>query len=353
MEPVPGPGSCLSFFFQPLRDRHDSFGTRHAVELATVDELAVPRRGRQLRCFAVSTGLGWLDDLYYRKFKLFRKIKIPLVVSGDGHDGAGTVFHEHVVRHPNGNVLTRGRIASVRPGEHSGLLLAAHLTADDIHRRRSTAVFLYIVPLLDCRERLNHRVLGGEHHPCRSEDRVGSCCENSNRVARRNLKLQNRSLGAPDPVGLHQTGRIGPVELLEIFEESRRVLGDREEPLLEKPLVHISVRMPLAKTIDHLLVGQHGLALRTPVHGSRLLHGEPGLEQLEENPLGPLVVRWIDSRELVFPIDHQPHPLQLLAKPFDIPRNELPRVRVHLEGVVFRVDAERVEAEGLEHVESL
>ena len=297
--------------------------------------------------------MGRLDDPYYRKFKLFRKIKIPLVVAGDGHDSTGAVLHEHVVRHPNGNVLARGWIASVRPGEHSCLLLVPHLAADDIHRRRSAAVFLYIVPLLGCRKRLDHRVFGGEHHPRRSENGVGSRCENSNRFALRGLKLQIRPFGAPYPVGLHRARRIGPVERLEIFEESRRVLGDREEPLLEKPLVHIGLRMPLAKTIDHLLVGQHGLALRTPVHGSRLPHGQPGLEQLEENPLGPLVVRWIDSREFVFPIDHQPHALQLLAKPFDIPRNELPRVRVHLEGVVLRVDAERVEAEWLEHVKSL
>jgi hypothetical protein len=49
------------------------------------------------------------------------------------------------------------------------------------------------------------------------------------------------------------------------------------------------------------------------------------------------------------PVDHEPRSLQLAAEVLDVPRNEIGGVDPDLQRVVLRVDAEGVEANGLEH----
>ena len=63
-----------------------------------------------------------------------------------------------------------------------------------------------------------------------------------------------------------------------------------EEALLDRCVA------PLTAAVDHLLVGEHRLVLGTPVHRRALLVREARFEELEKEPLGPLVVRGIGGR---------------------------------------------------------
>src|SRR3954452_19339682 len=95
-----------------------------------------------------------------------------------------------------------------------------------------------------------------------------------------------------------------------MLEQLARVVGDAEEPLLEKSLLDREATA-LAMPGDDLLVCEHGLVVGAPVHRPGLLVRQTALEQLEEDPLRPLVVRGVRRRELVTPIDHQAGALQL------------------------------------------
>ena len=50
----------------------------------------------------------------------------------------------------------------------------------------------------------------------------------------------------------------------------------------------------------------------------------------------------------MIPLEHEPVALQLLAEPGNVVRDEFGGMRIDLERVVLGVDAERVEADGLE-----
>ena len=193
-------------------------------------------------------------------------------------------------------------------------------------------------------------MLGGEHEIRRAEDRVRTRREDDDRrrIALGDRERDLRALGAADPVALGALGGLGPVDPLEVVQQPLGVVGDAEEPLLEQPLLDTRAAA-LTQPVLHLLVGEHRLVVRAPVDRRLLLVGEPLLEQLQEDPLRPLVVARIGRRQLVLPVDHEADATQLAAEVLDVLRDQPHRVPADLQGVVLRVDAEGVEPNGLEH----
>ena len=196
-------------------------------------------------------------------------------------------------------------------------------------------------------------MLGRQHHVRGPENRVRPRREDADRRIRaRHRKLDFRALGFPDPVPLGRLRGVRPIDPIEIGQQTRRVLRDPEKPLLEKSLLDRRTA-PLAGAVHHLLVGQHRFARGTPVDRRLAAIRQTALQQLQENPLGPLVVRRIGGGQLVRPVDHEPNAAQLAPEVLDVARDQLHRVDADLERIVLRVDAERVEPERLEHRVSL
>ena len=110
-----------------------------------------------------------------------------------------------------------------------------------------------------------------------------------------------RAFGAPDPVALHHDDLLGPLgQRVEPLEQLVGVGGDAEEPLLEIARHHHRAAAP-AGAVDHLLVGQHGVVLRTPVDRRAPAVGQAALEHLQEDPLVELVVLGQTGRDLALP----------------------------------------------------
>ena len=153
----------------------------------------------------------------------------------------------------------------------------------------------------------------------------------------------------PDPVRLRLLRDLRPVDRFEVAEEPLREPRDLEEPLGQAPLLDGRLAA-FAEPGDDLLVGEHRQARGAPVDRRLTAFDQPALEELEEHPLRPAVVRRVGGVHRVVPVVHAAEALQLAREVGDVPRDEFVRVGPYLEGVVLRVDAERVEAHGLEHV---
>ena len=311
------------------------------------------------------------DDTHDRQPEYFSKLKIAFVVAGHGHDRARAILHEYVVGDPDGDRLTRGRIDGVRAGEDAGLL-AVDFARDKVLLGGRSPIDPDFLPLLIRDERVDERVLRCEHEVRRAEHRVGTRCEDTDvgcqciQLRRRHHRVETDRRGAShleqildaknnlgavraaDPVSLSGLRTLRPVDPVEIREEALGVRCDSEEPLLEEALLDLRATT-LARAGDHLLVREHGLVVRAPVHGRRPPIRQSALEQLEENPLRPLVILRISGRQLVPPIDHQPRALQLPAEVCDVARNQLARVNTDFECVILRVDAKCVKAHRLEN----
>ena len=121
-----------------------------------------------------------------------------------------------------------------------------------------------------------------------------------------------------DPVLLHQPHFFRPaVERIERIEQLLRVFGDLEHPLAHLALLDQRARAPAA-AVDHLLVGEHGLIDRIPVHLAVLALDQTGAQEIEEHLLLVLVIGRIAGRDLAAPIERQPHRLELLLHRRDV-----------------------------------
>ena len=135
-------------------------------------------------------------------------------------------------------------------------------------------------------------MLGGQHEERRPEQRVGARREDGQLLARSlDAEHDAGAVRAADPVALHRQHPLGPLlEQLHLVEQRVGVVGDLEEPL--RQALRLDLRAAaLAVPVDHLLVGEHGLVVRAPLDGRLLAVGEALLEEAQEQPLRPAVVR--------------------------------------------------------------
>ena len=119
---------------------------------------------------------------------------------------------------------------------------------------------------------------------------------------RRRLRIEReadqQAFGAADPVLLHQPDFFRPaVERLQRVEQVLAVVGDGEEPLRQLALLDRRAGAP-ALAVDHLLVGEHGLVDRVPVHLGGLARDQAGVEEIEEQALLLRVILDVAGGEL-------------------------------------------------------
>ncbi len=109
----------------------------------------------------------------------------------------------------------------------------------------------------------------------------------------------------------------------------------------------------LADTLHDLLVCQHALAARAPVDGHGCLIGQVILEQLEEDPLGPLVVVGVRGVHHPVPVEGIAQHVKLLGEVGDVLLGDDGGMDVVLDGVVLRRQAKGIKADGDQHVVTL
>jgi hypothetical protein len=128
-----------------------------------------------------------------------------------------------------------------------------------------------------------------------------------------------------------------------------RVVGDAQEPLRDLALLDQRAGAPAA-AVDHLLVGQHGLVDRIPVHHRVLAVGQALLQQAHEHALLVHVVVRLAGGELARPVDRVAQRLQLRAHVLDVGVGPLRRRGLVLDRGVLGRQAEGVPAHRLQHV---
>ena len=99
----------------------------------------------------------------------------------------------------------------------------------------------------------------------------------------------------------------------------------------------------LARAINHLLVGEHGLVFGTPLHRRKTSFGKPVFEKFGEEPLRPLVVARVAGKHFFAPVERRAHRGELFAHARDVFIRPLLRVHAVLNGRVLGGKTECVE----------
>src|SRR5438094_1284805 len=217
-----------------------------------------------------------------------------------------------------------------------------------------------------------------EHQECTAVSRVGSRSENANFGPAITdpgySKIDLRAFASANPIALQQFDSFRPIKALEFIEQSLRISSDAQHPL---PHWSSNNRKAanLAFSIYNLLIRQDCAQLRTPVHrdvsdiseanavrigsaisGNRLgpicLRIEPGVVDLQENPLRPFVIRRVCRVDLPLPIVRKTDPLQLALEIRHVFTRGNCRVLPGFERVLLRGQTKRVPAHRVQDVEA-
>ena len=300
------------------------------------------------------------DDRYDRQVVLAGELKIALVATGNGHDGAGAVVCNDIIGNPHGDLLAVDGVYHIAPREGTVLLEGALGTLDG---RDVFGVLddlgdgLLVLRALD--ELVQAGVLGSQDKEGDAKKGIGTRGEDGDLalIALDGLailvaqgKVDLGALGATDPVSLHLLDALGPAgELLQVVEQLLGVLGDLEVPLLQVALLGLGAAAP-ALTLGDLLVGQNGLAVRTPVDRVLLAVDQALFPQLLKDPLTPAVVVGAAGLDHAIQIVGEAHALHRGERLVHVLIRPGGSLRIVLDGGVFGGQAKGVKADGVQHV---
>ena len=250
-----------------------------------------------------------------------RKIKVALVVCGNGHYRARAIVHQHKIAHPNRHLLAGERVHAISAGEHSLFFKLVRSAVNIIHINHFFAKRLYGLRLgLACNQPVNQRMLRGKGHESYPKNGIGPGGKHGYffRAALYG-EIDIRASGFADPVVLHGNNPVGPVSFQqpEVFKQLFRILGNFGKPLSKFLFLYNRITAP-AFFVNHLLVGEHGVTGRAPVLGRVLAIHQPLLIHFQEKHLLPAVILHIAGGHFAVPVIGVAKPLQLAAHVVDI-----------------------------------
>ena len=176
------------------------------------------------------------DDLDDGQLEFLGEFPVAFVVRRHGHDGAGAVGDEDVVSRPDGDLRAVDGVDGVGAGEHAGLLLGGEVGALEVGLIADRGDVAFDGVLLGGRGELaDERMLGRDDHVGRAVKGVRTGREDGQRVGVAvELEGDFGALGLADPVLLEALRRIGPVDVVEAFDELVGVGGDAQDPLADR-----------------------------------------------------------------------------------------------------------------------
>ncbi len=245
--------------------------------------------------------LHHLDD---GQTELLGKVPVPVVVGGHGHDSAGAVAYKDVVGDEDGYLSAVHRVDGCNTHELYARLLLGNLGALEVGL--SGRLGLILTDLVHIAELIGPLlyigVLWGDDHICGPIQGVGPGGVYPELIPGGGIEVHLRAGGSAYPVLLLEPDPLGIVHLVQVVYQPLGVLGDLQHPL-RFDLVHHLAAAALANAVDHLLVGKHALAAGAPVDVHLLLIGKAVLIELQEYPLGPLVILRVDGGYLPAPVE--------------------------------------------------
>ena len=341
-------------FSSRLRDFFLRLRRGHAVEEARIDQAAVAVIGSVGDDEALRIDIGRANHRRVAEPVFVGEFEVALIVRRAAENGAGAVVHQNKVRHIDRQLPVRiermqradaGIEAELLGGVDIGLRGAAMPALVD--EGGELRIFL--------RRRGGKRMIGRHRHELGAKQRIRPRGENLQLAfaIRRRLRIERetdqQAFRAADPILLHQPDFFRPaVERVERVKELLRIVGDLQEPLRQLALLDNGAGAPAAP-VDHLLVGEHGLIDRIPIHLRLPPLDQIGGEKIEKHLLLVLVIGRIAGRDLAAPVERQAHRLELRLHGGDVFVGPNLRMDLALHGGVFGRHAEGVPAHRMQH----
>ena len=197
-------------------------------------------------------------------------------------------------------------------------------------------------------------MLGGDDHVGDAENRVGPSGENLQVAEGVVLQFEEQccSFATADPGFLHALGGVGPVDVLQVGEQTFGVGGDAQNPLAQvAPLDREAADFGFA--VNNFLIGEDGAQFGAPPHGTFVNISEAAFEKLEEYPLRPPEILRIGRVHFAVPVVGKAEGLDLAAEVDDVVLRVGRGVRAGFHRVLLGGKAESIPADRVEDIEAL
>ena len=271
-----------------------------------------------------------------------------------GHHRAFAVTHQHIVADPYRHLFAGQRMGDFQAGVHALLFHGGDVGFGH------AAVFAFFdergelgIALCGARRQRMFRRHGDKGH---AHDGVGAGGVDPQLflfAVQLMRESEAHAVALADPVGLHGLHLLRPAgQRVQVLQQFVGILGDAEEIHRDLALFDQRAGAPAA-SVDDLLVGQHGVVHRVPVHRRGLLVDDAFFEQAREQPLFPAVIVRLAGGHFARPVHAQPQRLQLLLHVLDVGVGPCGGRHVVGHRGVFGGQAERVPAHRLHHVVAL
>ena len=322
-----------------------------AVQEVGVDERAGGHVGEGL--LVEVAGHSALDDLDDGQAELLGKLPVAGVVGGHGHDGAGAVGCQDVVGDKDGDLLAVDGVDALDALDDNAGLFLVQLGALEV--RLAGGLLLIGGDGVDVPDKarvdplFDEGVLRADDHVGRAEQRVRAGGVDRQGVARGGVEVDLGAVAAADPVALLGLDAVDVIDVVQVVDQAVCVGRDLQHPLA-LVLLDNGAAAALTDAVDDLLVGQNDLAAGAVVDGGLLLVGKALLEQLDEDPLRPLVVLGVGGVDLAVPVKGQAQCLELALEAGHILGGDDLGVDVVFQGVVLGRQAEGVPTHGVQDV---
>ena len=167
-------------------------------------------------------------------------------------------------------------------------------------------------------------------------------------------KSDLRADGLADPVLLHRKDALGPapLEFGVVVEKFVGVVGDAQEPLVERSLLDRGLLMTPAAAVDHLFVGEDGIAFGAPVELRFLAIGQAALVHLEKEPLIPAVVAGLTARDFGRPVVAETEAPELVFHRGAVLARPLAGIPIILDRSVLGRQTKGIPAHRMQHTEA-
>ncbi len=277
---------------------------------------------------------------------------IALVVRRYRHYRTGAIAHEYKVGDPD----RYGRAAEGM----NGLIATVHaeLFRPIQIRLRGPAALTLLDKCSDfgivCRCLLRQRMLRRQRHVGRALQRIRArAVDFQHLLMIDHLKPDLGTVRAADPVALHGLDRFRPArQVIQTIQQFIGVRADLEKPLRNFTPLNQRPGAP-ATAFHHLLVGEHGLIHRIPVHFGQFVIHQALFHQPCKHQLFPAVILRVTGGKLARPVQRKTQLLQLFAHLLDVVAGPFCRRHAVLDGGVFRRQAKRIPAHRLQYVFAL
>ena len=238
--------------------------------------------------------LTGIDHGHNLDSELVSKFEISCVVGRNGHDRAGAVADQDVIRDPDRNRFSIHRIDRVGPSKDSGFRFLFFLTLPVTFGGSCIAVFGDLFLLLFGRQSIDKGMFRRDDHISGAEQGIRTGGVDTQHVVTRLLRPARRLprrfpvrnfIGSTDeevdlgpsassnPVPLQLLDALRPVHLFEVTFEAIGVCGDTEHPL-SKGDSRDGMVAPFTATIGDLFVRKDCPQSRAPIDQSICLIGE-------------------------------------------------------------------------------